>query len=83
MSDRIRALHCTGSRSGRSFTRDELIAAKRLGYATKRHSKWDGAVFWATGKVHLDDLRRMKADIETLLPAWEREWDKWKEQADE
>ena len=80
MSERIRAKHVDGTRSGRSFTLEELRAAKALGYADKRGTEWQGSIFWATGEVHLDDLRKMRDNINTLLPAWERELEKWKDQ---
>lgn len=79
MSERIRAEHVSGGLSGRSFTLEELKAAKALGYAQKRHDKWDGAAFWATGEIHLGDLRRLRDNIDTFLPAWEREWNTWRE----
>lgn len=81
MSDhRIRAVHVSGGRSGRSFTLKELRAAKALGYADNRGGEWSGSVFWATSDIHLDDLRRVRDNINTLLPAWEREWEKWENQ---
>ena len=66
---RIRAVHVSGGRSGRSFTLKELRAAKALGYADKRGGEWNGSVFWASSDIHLDDLRRVRDNINVLLPA--------------
>lgn len=78
--NRFRALSWKGIPSRRSFTLKELQAAKDLGYAGRRGGKWVGTVFWAKDPRYLDDLRKLRESIDILLPAWEREWENWKNQ---
>lgn len=78
MSEKISAPPCWHGWSGRSFTKEELEAAKRLDYAYYGTKGWDGPAFWQTSVPRLDDLRQQTADRVLFLAALEREWDNQK-----
>ena len=86
MSDELiySGIGSSGRQSPRSYTRAELAAGKRLGVAhNDRSDGRGGPLYWGVGSGVRDDLlgRRAEAektiaDIDLILPAMDREWDK-------
>lgn len=78
MTDRIRAAHCVpGILSGRSFSRKEIAAARRmkLVHGSTKKGTLGGTLFWASSPMYLQELRQQIADSTLVLAALEREWD--------
>lgn len=69
--------------SGRSFTRKEVAAARRVGlvHGSTKKGTLGGPMFWATGQAWLIDARQNAADWALVAAALEREWDTWRDWA--
>lgn len=77
LQDEVRSPHDhDGSLSGRSYSREEMAAAVRVGVARWDHGNARGPIFWAGGRHHPDEAKRMAADWALVSAAMEREWGK-------
>lgn len=67
--------------SNRTYTRQEVAAARRLGLAHGRASALGGPIFWATGDHCPKLVAKGLSDHRIVAEAIEREWGKEGEKA--
>lgn len=84
MSDKVFDAICSapgpaGKRSKRKFTRQEIAAAKRLGFVegSEKQDTLGGPLFWATGNYYVDLVEQQLKDAQIASQAMKREWDKY------
>ena len=63
-----------GFRPGRSYTPEEITAARRLNLVTGRNDALTGPLFWATGNYYPNKIKQMAEDARIVSDAITREW---------
>lgn len=67
-----------GVRSGRRYTREEILAARRLGLVVgdPKRDNLRGPLYWAAGDYYPHKIAQMAQDALVVEEAIHREWDR-------